>query len=55
MFRPGKGRGRGRSAPPGLEALEDRTLLSGGPGIDLTGLAVNPAAFSLTDILVTFR
>jgi serine protease len=58
MFRPGKGRGRGHSAPPGrpgLEALEDRTLLSAGPAIDLTGLAVNPAAYSQTDILVTFR
>src|SRR5437763_10684437 len=59
MFRPGKGRGRGHSAPPpgrpGLEALEDRTLLSASPAIDLSGLAVNPAAYSQADILVTFR
>jgi subtilisin family serine protease len=53
MFRPGKR--RGRSAPPGLEALEDRTLLDAGPTIDLSGLSVNPADYSQTDILVTFR
>src|SRR5260370_102120 len=62
MFRPGKGCGRGHPAQPparpGLEALEDRTLLSAsapGQTIDLSGLAVNPAAYSQTDILVTFR
>jgi subtilisin family serine protease len=58
MFRPGKGPGRGHGAPPGrpgLEALEDRTLLSAAPAIDLSGLAVNSAAYSTTDILVTFR
>ena len=59
MFRPGKGCGRGQHARPlgrpVLEALEDRTLLSAAPAIDLSGLAVNPAAYSTTDILVTFR
>ncbi|HZY89224.1 MAG TPA: hypothetical protein VFE78_30655, partial [Gemmataceae bacterium] len=59
MFRPGKGRGRGHHAQsparPGLEPLEDRTLLDAGPAIDLSGLAVNPAAYSQTDVLVTFR
>jgi subtilisin family serine protease len=59
MFRPGKWCGRGDPARPparpALEALEDRTLLSAAPAIDLSGLMVNPAVNSTTDILVTFR
>jgi subtilisin family serine protease/subtilisin-like proprotein convertase family protein len=42
----------------GLEALEDRSLLSAGPAapvIDLSGLALNTSQYSSTDILVEFK
>jgi subtilisin family serine protease/subtilisin-like proprotein convertase family protein len=42
----------------GLEALEDRNMLSGGPAapvIDLSGLALNTGRYSSTDILVEFK
>jgi subtilisin family serine protease/subtilisin-like proprotein convertase family protein len=42
----------------GLEALEDRSLLSAGPAapaIDLSGLALNRSQYSATDILVEFK
>jgi subtilisin family serine protease len=64
MTRPGKRQGgarlHGRKAvtpPPRLEALEDRTLLSGGgPAnvIDLSGLSL-ASTYSSSDILVQFR
>jgi subtilisin family serine protease len=40
---------------PSLEILEDRCLRSSGTAVDLSGLNVNTAAYSQTDILVQFR
>jgi subtilisin family serine protease/subtilisin-like proprotein convertase family protein len=45
-----------RSGPRlGVEALEDRTLLSAGPVIDLSSLTVHGNKFASSDILVLYR
>jgi subtilisin family serine protease/subtilisin-like proprotein convertase family protein len=46
--------GRSPGRTPTLEALEDRTLLSGTPLLNLGGLTVNPT-YAAADILVQFR
>jgi serine protease len=49
---------RREARSPGLEILEDRTMLSASsaaPAIDLSGLALNTAQYSSSDILVDFK
>ncbi len=46
---------RPQAPRPGLEVLEDRTLLSASNILDLSGLHVNTSACSQTDILVRFQ
>jgi subtilisin family serine protease len=48
-------RNRRQSLPLVLEHLEDRTLLSAGPILDLSGISVDTSHYSATDILVRFR
>src|SRR6185437_12129056 len=62
MFNPRNRRDQAQRRPIraalGLEALEDRTLLSAAPPttvLDLNGLSVNPNQYSSTDILVQFH
>src|SRR6185437_6407919 len=62
MFNPRNRRDQAQRRPIraalGLEALEDRTLLSAAPPttvLDLNGLSVNPNQYSATDILVRFQ